>query len=143
EAREPDRIARAKICPRDASRSCGKFNERYGFRGRHSYRRIYDHPMMYAVAARRDKQRTKLVHNRDQWLRRWRIEHNFCQHESVLCWMAGEFDPSCTPHHATSAIGADGIARRKTEGCLAVPALKDNAIRMRRCGFDQVTTPDV
>src|SRR5262245_7599394 len=34
---EPDRIARAKICPRDARRGGCKFNERYRLGGRHSH----------------------------------------------------------------------------------------------------------
>ena len=61
---------------------------------------------MNAVAAWRDKQGTKLVHNRDQWMHRWRIEYNFCQHESVLCWMAGEIDAGCMSYHAPGAISS-------------------------------------
>ena len=121
----------------------GKFNERYGFGGRHSYRRIHDDPVMNAVAAWRDKQGTKLVHNRDQWMHRWRIEYNFCQHESVLCWMAGKIDAGCMSYHAPGAISSNGIARRKTEGYLAVSALEDNAIRTRLYRFDEVAAPDV
>jgi hypothetical protein len=29
------------------------------------------------------------------------------------------------------------------EGCLAVPALEDNAVRKRHCRFDEVAAPDV
>src|SRR6516162_7409286 len=99
--------------------------------------------MMNAIAQGRHKQGTSLVHHRDQRLYRWRVEHNVCQHESVLCWMAGEIDAGCTPHEAPSAISSDGIARRKTEGCLAVAALEDNAVCTRLRRFDQVAAPDV
>src|ERR1700753_4469415 len=139
EAREPDRIARTKIRPRDARRSGRKFNERHRLGGRHSHRRIHDgDPVMYAVAADHHEQGTSFVHHRDQRLYRWRIEHNLCQHERVLCWMANEIDPGCAPYLTPSAISSDDIARRKTEGRLAVLALEDNAIRTWLCGLDRV-----
>jgi len=73
---------------------------------------------------------------------RRRIEHNLCQHKGMLCWMAGEIDARCTPHHAPGAICSDDIARKKAEGCLAVLALEDNAVRTWLCGFDEVAAPD-
>jgi hypothetical protein len=98
---------------------------------------------MNAIAERREKQATNLVHNRDQWAHRWRIEHNVRQHESMLWRMAGEIDAGCTPHDAPSAVSSDGIARRKTEGCLAVSAFEDNAVRMRLYRLDEMAAPDV
>src|SRR6516162_2103640 len=99
--------------------------------------------MMNAVAEGRHKQGTSLVHHCDQRLRRWRIEYDVRQHEGVLCGMTGEIDAGRTPHEAPSAISSDGIARGKTEGCLAVPALEDNAVRTWLRRFDEVAAPDI
>ena len=99
--------------------------------------------MMNAVAEGRHQQRTSLVHHRDQRLYRWRIEHNVCQHESVVRWMTGEIDAGCTPHEAPRAISSDDIARRETEGCLAVPSLEDHDICTRLRRFDEVAAPHV
>ena len=87
---EPNRIARAKICPCDACRGGREFNERYWLGGRHGS--VHDDPVMYAVAPGRHKQGTSFVHHRDQRLYGRRIEHSLYQHESVLCWMADEID---------------------------------------------------
>src|ERR1700743_1182279 len=143
EAREPDRIAWTKICPCDARCGGRKFNERHGLGGRQSHGRIHDgDPVMYAVAADHHEQGTSFVHPRDQRLYWWCVKHDLCQHEIVLRGMANEIDPGCTPHLTPSAISSDDIARRKTEGRLAVLAFENNAVRTLPCGFDEVAAPD-
>ncbi len=65
EAREPNRIAGAKICSRDASCRRSKFSDGQGLRGWYSdCWHVYDNdPVMNTVAERHDEQTTSLVYN--------------------------------------------------------------------------------
>src|ERR1700749_2226939 len=143
EAREPDRIARTKIRSPDGRCVGCNSTERYRLGGGRVSGRIHDgDPVMYAVAADHHEQGASFVHHRDQRSYRWCIKHDLCQHEIVLRRMANEIDPGCTPHLTPSPISSDDIARRKTEGRLAVLAFENNAVRTLPCGFDEVAAPD-
>ena len=98
---------------------------------------------MLAVAARHHQQRTTLVHDRHHGLLRRRIEDNFCEHEPVLRLVADKIDAGCVPQGAPSAICSDRVACSEAEGCPAVPAPEENAIRTRLGGFDQMAAPNL
>src|ERR1700730_6860113 len=98
---------------------------------------------MNTIATWRENQTTGLVDQSEDRFLRWRIEDNVRQCHCMPCRMTGKIDAQGMPYETARAIGPGGVARRKAEWRLAVPAPYDDAVGILLDLFHKVATPDV